>query len=839
MKLNPLAWFKSSPAPVGTLTPGADDADLMSDVAWSLSNLYTGTDFPKYNPDDLMSRKGVKIYKTMMTDEQVKAVVRFKRDAITSRAYNFECEYEELSEEENALRIKVFENAINKMAGSFSDATNNIMSAMYMGFSLTEKVFQLNEIDGKSWYGIKHLRLKPHESFYFYLDEFGNVQRLTQRMFGSEQDIDQDKFIHYVQNPEWDEQYGRSELRECYRAWFSKDMIIKFQNIHLERFAGGFIWARPQTGKQLNTGTQEYANLQSVLTNIHTKTSMIVPAGIDLNVVQGSTTDIYEKAIQSHDKSIAKALLVPNLLGISEQGSHGSLAQADSQLEAFLWTLEADTARLEDCLNEQLFDDIGELNFGDGLYPTFKFAPISEKSKNLLIATWADLVDKGAVQASDTDEAYVRDLMNFPEKGTPLAPPVPPAAVGPDGKPVEPAPNAPAKPAEVAPGAGAKPKLEETVVGNGFVSITAFDRAMKRVDFAVIASQSDNSALTTAYDVAAINSDAVKRLTEGLDGITLADVPKIKFTADELGKMKAAITAGLKESWAIGTDHGKRELGKASRQKKFDVGIPGVDISLADKAVEFMKTRAFTITGNISGATQAVIQNIVMEGIKNSKTGEEMRIAIYKQLESDGMLTDQAVEDLLGTTTVKDTKARINTIIRTSSFEAINEARYALFSDPALNGFVEALEYSAIMDDRTTEICSSLNGDIYPVDDEVWATFTPPNHYNCRSLLIPVTQRDTWAQSDPPTVNPQKGFGFERMERPSCNHDHSKPDPHAEVLKALADNQVALTAAIAGMNKGEKQFTINIEQKQGRTTKTIKLDEETGAYIMTEEQDNG
>jgi SPP1 gp7 family putative phage head morphogenesis protein len=741
----------------------------MQDVAWATSNIYTGNDFPRYNPDELLSRKGYKIYQKMMSDEQIKAVVRFKRDAITSRAWQFTSEYEELSEEENALRIKIFEAAIKKMNGSFSDATNTIMSAMYQGFSITEKVMKLNVIDGKSWYGIDHLRLKPCETFYFYPDEFGNILRVTQRMFGDEQDIDMEKFIHYVQNPEWDEQYGRSELRECYRAWFSKDMIIKFQNIHLERFAGGFVWARPQQGKQLNPGTQEYTNLQTVLSNIHTKTSMIVPGGIDLNVVQGATTDIFDKAIAQCDKAIAKSLLVPNLLGISEQGAHGSLAQADSQLEAFLWTLEADATRLEECLNEQLFEDIGDLNFGDGLYPHFKFNPISEKSKLSLIATWSDLVAKGAVEPSDTDEQFLRDLMDMPDKGTPLKTVSQPASGTPSSNgntPPEPG-KVPAVPTPT-PGKGNVPPLEETVVGKMGIAVSAFSRAMKRVDFAVIASQSDNASHTTSYDVAAANSDAVKRIVDGIEGITLADIPKIKFTADELGKLKAAVASGLKESWGIGVDHAKRELSKASRQKKFDIG----NLSLNELASEFIKSRSFTITGNISGATISAIQNVLTEGVKNSKTQAEMKQEIYKRLESDGMLTDDAVQEALGTTTVKSTNARISTIVRTTSFEAINEARYKVFSDPALDGFVEALEYSAIMDDRVTEICSSLNGDIYPVDDEVWNTFTPPNHYNCRSLLIPVTQRDTWSASEPPSVNPQKGFGFERLEKPSCTHNH-------------------------------------------------------------------
>lgn len=743
MNFNPLTWLKKSAPPD---EDAKADGQLMDDVSWSQSTIYSGKDFPQYNPDELMGRKGAKIYQRMMSDEQVKAVVRFKRDAITSRSYQFLMEEAcGLSETEMELRKEVYEHAVGKMEGSFADALNCIMSAMYMGFSITEKVFQLNDMYGKSWYGIKHLRLKPAESFLFFIDEFGNLIRFAQRMYGQEQDVDIEKFIHYVQNPEWDPHYGRSELRECYRAWFSKDMIIKFQNIHLERFAGGFIWARPTNGKQLNPQSQEYQNLQAVLTNIHTKTSMIVPENVDINVEVPSTTDQYERTIAQHDKSIAKSLLVPNLLGVSEQGQHGSLAQADSQLEAFLWTLEADTARLEDCLNEQLFEDIGELNFGDGVYPRFKFNPISNKTKMSLVSTWGELVGKGAVEPSDTDEEHLRELLEFPDKGEPLKKAPAPGAIDPvTGLPVA-APKV-GLPSESPPGSTPAPKLptegsptpieeackpkaklqEETVCGTQSVTVTAFSRALKRVDFTVIAHQSDDTAHTTSYDIASANSDAVARMVENLDGVTMADVKNFKYTADELGKLKSTVATGLKESWKIGVDHARRELSKASKQVKFDVA----DLTLNELATEWIKARAFTITGNISGATQATIQGIIMEGVKNSKSPAEMKTAIYKQLEADGMLTDEAVQEALGTTTVKDTKARIQTIVRTTSFEAINEARYKVFADPALDGFVEALEYSAIMDDRTTDVCSALNGNVYPVNDEAWATFSPPNHYN-------------------------------------------------------------------------------------------------------------
>lgn len=43
------------------------------------------------------------------------------------------------------------------------------------------------------------------------------------------------------------------------------------------------------------------------------------------------------------------------------------------------------------------------------------------------------------------------------------------------------------------------------------------------------------------------------------------------------------------------------------------------------------------------------------------------------------------------------------------------------------------LEFDAVMDNRTTELCKSLNRVIRPVDDPFWDAYYPPNHFNCRS----------------------------------------------------------------------------------------------------------
>ncbi|OGC95812.1 MAG: hypothetical protein A2W25_15160 [candidate division Zixibacteria bacterium RBG_16_53_22] len=742
-----------------------------AEVAWSESSLYTGADFPKYNPDSLIGRKGYGIYQKMMTDEQVKAVVRFRRDAITSRQFMFDCIHEELGDEEKEFRIALCEHIMKQIQGSTSDALNGILSAMYNGFSMTEKIHAPIGYQGKAWIGIQRLEVKPCDTFFFHVNEYGQIEKVAQKLNMREQDVDPKKFVHFVQNPDVDKHYGRSELRECYRAWFSKDMAIKFQNIHLERFAAGFVWAQPKEGKTLVAGSQELTTLQAVMTNLQATSAIILPANVDLHIEHPATTDMFERKIAQEDKSIAKSLLVPNLLGITEQGSTGAYAQSQTQLEAFFWTLDADVRRLEDALNEQVFRELGDLNWGDGLYPQFKFKPISEKRMMEIIKTWTSLVTGKAVEATDTDEKHLRELLEFPEKGEPITEPVIqpmlPGAVPKkdDDEDEELLPNGDKKPKA---GTDGKPLLEETIIGKLGISISAFSRAMKRVDFAVIANKADNSAEDAAYEVAAINSAAVARLVALAEELRLGtaegnpnDIQKIQYTASEMSALKGAATKGLKEAWAIGESHARREVQKA---KGADFAVN--DLALQDVAAAYLKQKGYSLAGDISAATQKTIRNILMEGVKVSKTQAETKQAIYKALEADGMLTEEAVQAALGTTTVRSTKARIETAIRTTSFEAINEARYQFFTEPALQGFVEALEYSAILDDRTTEICSQLDSQTFGIDDEVWSTFRPPNHFNCRSILVPVTVQDTWERSDDPTVLPQKGFGFSKC----CNH---------------------------------------------------------------------
>lgn len=737
------------------------------DAAWSEpSVIYAKADFEKYNPDDLIGLKGYRIYRKMMNDEQVKAVVKFKRDAVTSRDFVFELDHERygISEDEAKRRIDLSYEIIDKMRGSWMDALNGVMSAIYNGFSMTEKIFGQFEHDGLTWWGVDKLKLKPYDTFFFHVDEYGNIESLVQKLAGVEKTLDVDKFIHYVVNPDVDEHYGGSELREAYRAWFSKDVIIKFRNMWLERHAGGFIWVQAKDGKTLAVGSQEYNDLKKVMSNIQTSTGIIIPGSLELHTEYPTNNVAYKEAIDDYDTAIARAMLVPNLLGVSPQGNVGSYSQSTNQLEAFLWTLEADATRLEEALNEQLFRQLGAVNFGDDAWPRYKFKPPSGEKKLNIIKTWQELVNAGAVQPSDTDEEHLRDMLEFPDVGEVTTHPVP--SEQPSVPSQQPSPDTGSENDD--PLEDNEDSVDSTVVGKGLVSVSSFSKAMRRVDFAVIAKTSDSVTDEYTAKTAELMDTVIRDLVDKAkaEGSVSDDVSKNVRAVKVDGKLKRKINsiqnAMLKEGFSIGTKHASFEVDKA-KKTSFSRQVDMERVNMI--AEDYFRTTAFKITGDLTDEATKTIEQIILNGAKYDKAWSEIEKDIYQSFATKGMISLEQAKDALGEAlNVTSPDARIRTITRTSTFDAINVARHAYFTDPGLEGFVVAYEYSAILDSRTTQICRHLDDENRGNHSLDWynqnAEFRPPNHFNCRSVLVPVTEvdQDDYVEGDEPSMFPQEGF---------------------------------------------------------------------------------
>lgn len=827
----------------GNVTPltGKQPDKPKLDTITSLESVFTvgPSEWWRVNTDQLVRQKGIQIYGQMRFDDQVKAATTFKRDAVVSRGWTFG--YDDtttLSPEEQATRVDIFDDLIDAYPDSFTDAINGVALGRDYGFSLTEKVFSSVDLDDGAYVGISSLRYRDPATFEFVTDGYGTLKEFRQRAGGQLTVLDLNDFIFYVHAPEHDPYYGSSDLRAAYKYWYAKGRIQDYWLLYMERLAGGFAVLTAKEAVAPRAGTPEYFAMQTVLANLKSAAGILVPQGMEFKLEQTQANSSFEEAITFFDLGIARSMLVPNLLGASHTGhsgggqaGSGAGSQSQTQLEAFYWTLQEDKARLEAVLNKQLFKPLARYNFSDGDGPCFKFKPLSEERLKWLVTTWSTLITGGAVVATEEDEAYLRKLLDMPDRDQTTAVLVTPAQqAAKDALDQKAAADQATKDAQAKADATAYTAITEQVqalevrlaalqpsttinvtaprsAGNGtssgnslpnaadsangeghvhvhgprFVSTKAFTAAVQRVAFAVIEKRQMQAVGAAVSDVAKFVAKAVYRIV-GDDGALTKltdsnpeDISSAAFSGDEVGKLKGIFKKALGASYIDGAAMARSELERGGFQP--DAVARSTFAEVRDVAAEYLDANGFRIAGNVSDAVRAIMQQELLNSVKAGKSVADTRTAIWNRLVGKGLTSEEAARgvetdaavngalDALWVDTEAQAAAYLNTLARTNMFDAFNEGRYAEFTDPALQGFVEALEYSAVLDDRTTEICQALDGAVWADDSPLWDTYRPPNHYNCRSILIAVTQVDvqdgTWdgEESPEPDVLPAEGFG--------------------------------------------------------------------------------
>lgn len=81
-------------------------------------------------------------------------------------------------------------------------------------------------------------------------------------------------------------------------------------------------------------------------------------------------------------------------------------------------------------------------------------------------------------------------------------------------------------------------------------------------------------------------------------------------------------------------------------------------------------------------------------------------------------------------------KSRAEAIVRTDGTNIINNATAKRYMDAGLTKY----EFHAHVDSRTTEICKSLNKEVYLLKYFMPGKNAPPMHINCRSTIVPTEE---------------------------------------------------------------------------------------------------
>jgi hypothetical protein len=395
--------------------------------------------FSPYNPEILVQRKGLGIYDKMCRDEQIKACLKFKKDALMASGWEVVSPGERPDDWEVTRFVKdVFSMHIQ---GGFKKTMNKILRAFEYGYSVTEKVYA--EIEEGEWSGKVGLRemisLKPHY-IDMVTDIHGRVTAILQRnvavtnMDGPTSSRDPmyppAKFVRYTYQEAFENPYGTSDLVAAYRPWWTKDNAYKFLAVYLERFGmAPFIMSYNSsvyTGNMLDELKKFIKNIQNGTFGLIPRLS---PTDIDLknDEISTSSKDIFIGALEKFDKDISRALLVPSLIGMSSDDTVGSLARAETHFDSFLLTvidLQDDVA--SNAINSQIIKQLCDLNFpGLDEYPVFRFLPFKDQKRIDMFRLWMELVTGKVVNRIPDDETHIRRSLGFPENEAPKLEPLP------------------------------------------------------------------------------------------------------------------------------------------------------------------------------------------------------------------------------------------------------------------------------------------------------------------------------------------------------------------------------------------------------------------------------
>ncbi len=684
-------------------------------------------DFP-YNPDSLCSGNNYNVYDEMRHDDQVKACLSLKKDMVMGTGFRISCENPEIAEAvENNFRN------LNDMALelSFEETLRDLCSFFDYGFSLSEVIYAL--IDGE--YKLDSIRVRPPHSFLFDLDTKGNVKRLIQNGPMGPKELDSNKFLHFSYQADFGNPYGLSDLKAAHLAWKIKKYFLKFYAKAGERFVSPLV-----VGKyDANLSGDEATRIYDILKGIQNNTTLVVPkeAEIEFKQPEKDTLTQYDTAIKTLNLWIARAILVPDLLGLSgSQTAGGSYALGSTQFKMFMSTIGKVRDQIARKITARVVMPMVKANWGEDIECKFEFLPFNEADEMEYSKMWLEAV-KAGVKPNEAQINTFLDIVKYPKFD--------------EGEAVFQEPANPLAPGQKAPqgeaNATAEGKEDEGEEEAEALEVKEMAQKWPR-EF-------------TAYEKKA-NFDHMKRTLDDFENklsprilkaalkINASIVDQIKernlvtgFKPEQIERLKPKF---MREMNFLYKKHFSDLFFAAAREAKAElVGQDNIgkyvdSEILPEEFIDIIEAESFNMVKDYASGVLKRAQGIVAEGIKRGVSQAE----IVKQV-------------IAANTSLAERHAI--TMVRTKTTEVYNAARKTYWeTDDLAKDVVVAYQFSAIMDDRTSDICSSLDENIYEKGSYI-DRVTPPLHFNCRSQLIPITKFESYKVSKEIPIDKLKANG--------------------------------------------------------------------------------
>lgn len=716
-------------------------ADLGGEISYADSSYYDKYQLRPYNPADLWQKKGqYRQYDLMREDDQISSALTLKKLIVLSSGWMIETE-------DDDIRDFIEYNLNYCLDDLFDKKLFQILSAIDYGFSVSEKIYNWIDYNGKKKIGITSIKTRAPHTFEFYQTPQGDIEYMLQHT-GINSDIkiypDQfGKFIIYSYNSEFDNPYGKSDIDTgVYRAWWSKNAVIKFWNIYLERCG-----VPPAVATiPRSAGTAEKNTLMRMLDNLQAKSAFIIPEDFKLEMMQitKGTTD-FESAINKYDSMIARKFLLPDLLGMSgSKTGGGSYALGKEQFDLFYRTIDYIKQDVQNIVNRDIIKPLVMWNFGTGHDVKWSFKKIDDDKKVQLADLWLEGVRTGKIPINYSLVNWFLSVVNAPEMSEEEY-----------DKLIE------IKEKEAEEISGGKEPIEDTEEEetdsadaeddtnkeyiekdkSGIMFSRPFTQYEDETEIKRIASDFQDMEMIHTMAIANIFKLSINRIIDDIKRKMI--IEKKKFSAINglnlmyQDKIKRAILDCMKDAYKRG------KISATKKKKNAIIDTWGLD----DKdVIEWLESSSVYFLSAETDELLKRIKGILIESIRAGNSTRDALAMIDEDLRSAGYDVD-----LIG----EVSQGRIERLVRTIEAKAYNEARAQQYKED--NDLIAAFQYSAVMDERTSELCEALDGKVFSTAELDY--YNPPNHFNCRSIIVPIVVGEKYEMSKMPATEQEMG-GF-------------------------------------------------------------------------------
>ena len=332
------------------------------------------------NPDLILNQRGetLEVYRLMKLDARVSSLLKLRKDYALGFPYVLRPTVETSQAEAIARDVGQVLSGLN-----LYQELRELLSALEFGYAVAEVVWQLR--DGL-WVPEKVLSRKP-ERFSFRAD--GTLVLLDSPEGPKVLDMPY-KFIVHRHEPEAENPYGSSVLRQCYWPWAFKKAGFRFWLTAAEKFGVPTVLALFRV-ENPDEAAERAEFIAEALSRIEMDAAVALSDVEDVRTLEarGQLRD-FRELIDCCNAEISYALTGQSLA--TAEAEHGTRAQAEVHERTLRKLAGGDARALAWTLQKTLIQWIVELNWGpEAPVPVFEF-DTSERTEWQMVK---DSIDRG------------------------------------------------------------------------------------------------------------------------------------------------------------------------------------------------------------------------------------------------------------------------------------------------------------------------------------------------------------------------------------------------------------------------------------------------------------